>query len=137
MKPAHEIIKESRIKNGMSQKALADKLGMSQQAIALLEHGKRKIDFDTFIKIMEILKEPLIDIFVNIGISETEIEDKLGTLVCTQVDESFRSILKSAGAIIDDNYHDKIELKYNNKMAFLTYDEYENLRVNIMNYIHF
>ena len=43
---AHEIIKQLRQERGLSQKELADKVGLTQQSIALLENGKRKLEFD-------------------------------------------------------------------------------------------
>ena len=46
---AYEIIKKLRQKKGLSQKDLADKVGLTQQAIALLENGKRKLEFDLFV----------------------------------------------------------------------------------------
>lgn len=49
---AHEIVKELRQNKGFSQKDLADKVGLTQQAIALLENGKRKLEFELFIKIL-------------------------------------------------------------------------------------
>ena len=49
---AHEIIKELRFKKGISQKDLAERIGTSQQAIALLENGKRKLEFDLFVEIL-------------------------------------------------------------------------------------
>jgi len=53
---AYEIIKELRLKKGFSQKELADKVGLTQQSIALLENGKRKLEFDLFIEIINKLE---------------------------------------------------------------------------------
>lgn len=53
---AYEIVKEMRQRKGVSQKELADKVGLTQQAIALLENGKRKLEFDLFIKILNELE---------------------------------------------------------------------------------
>lgn len=49
---AYEIIKQLRQKRGLSQKDLADKVGMTQQSIALLENGKRKLEFDLFVEML-------------------------------------------------------------------------------------
>lgn len=49
---AISIIKRLRQKNGISQKELAGKVGLTQQAIALIESGKRKLDFELFINIL-------------------------------------------------------------------------------------
>lgn len=51
-----EIIRESRINKRMSQKELAEKVGLTQQSIALLEHGKRNLSFDLFIDIIKALE---------------------------------------------------------------------------------
>lgn len=56
---SNEIIKELRLKHNMTQKELANKIGLTQQAIALIESGKRKIDFDLFLKIIDICGESL------------------------------------------------------------------------------
>lgn len=49
---AFEIVKPLRLEKGLSQKELADKVGLTQQSIALLENGKRKLEFDLFIEIL-------------------------------------------------------------------------------------
>ena len=49
---AYEIVKQLRLGKGLSQKELADKVGLTQQSIALLENGKRKLEFDLFIEIL-------------------------------------------------------------------------------------
>ena len=49
---AYEILKQLRLEKGLSQKELADKVGLTQQAIALLENGKRKLEFDLFVEIL-------------------------------------------------------------------------------------
>ncbi len=49
------ILRESRIKNGLSQKELGDLVGLPQQAINRLEQGQRKIDAELLIKMCEIL----------------------------------------------------------------------------------
>ena len=46
-----ELIKEARKKAGLSQKALADMLGISQQNIAQWESGKRNPKIDSLLKI--------------------------------------------------------------------------------------
>lgn len=49
----NEIIKNLRIQKKISQKSIAEKVGISQQAFALIEQGKRKLDFNFFIAILE------------------------------------------------------------------------------------
>lgn len=48
-------IKELRIEQGLTQKALGQKIGLSQQAVNLLEHGKRRIDLGLYDKLAEAL----------------------------------------------------------------------------------
>ena len=55
-KTVYEKIKEIRLNKKMSQKELGQKVGLSQQAIALLEKGKRKLDVETLENIISILQ---------------------------------------------------------------------------------
>ena len=137
MKPAHEIIKEVRIKNGISQKKLAEEIGMTQQAIALIENGKRKVEFDLFVKIMDYLQEPLCDIFINGGLQEKDLESNLGAKVCFNFEDSFNQILKSHGALISIDNGDNYVLKFKNKQKVLSDKEYFNLRDDIGGYVEF
>ena len=66
---AHDIIKQLRQKKGISQKELADRVGLTQQAIALLENGKRKLEFDLFI-----------DILNNLGTTSNELSEIIQTI---------------------------------------------------------
>ena len=52
-------ISKLRNKKGMSQKQLAENLGLTQQAVSLIEKGKRKIDLDVLKKIIDILDPDL------------------------------------------------------------------------------
>ena len=54
-KRVNEIIKELRLRAKVTQKELAEQVGLSQQAIALIENGKRKVDADLYFKIIDIL----------------------------------------------------------------------------------
>lgn len=51
----HEIIKKLRIAKNLTQRELAEKFGLTQQAIALIEAGKRKLEFDLFVEMMNYL----------------------------------------------------------------------------------
>ena len=44
-------LKEFRVENGLSQRELADKLGVSKQNISDWEHGKSETSFEMVIKI--------------------------------------------------------------------------------------
>lgn len=86
---AYEIIKQLRQKKGLSQKELADKVGLTQQAIALLENGKRKLEFDLFIEILDKLgttgdelSEIINTIFSRPGLKELQTLDDLEEFFC-------------------------------------------------------
>ena len=86
---AHEIVKQLRLENGLSQKELADKVGLTQQAIALLESGKRKLEFDLFVKILneigttpEKLSEIINIIFSRPSIKSLETLDDFENFFC-------------------------------------------------------
>ena len=58
-----ERLKEARKKKGYTQKALAEKLGLSQQNIAEWERGKRNPKMTTLQKISEALEIPVSDLY--------------------------------------------------------------------------
>lgn len=53
MKP-YENVKKIRNQLGLSQKKVAEQLGITQQGYNLIENGKRKLDVDTIIKLSNI-----------------------------------------------------------------------------------
>lgn len=55
--PINLIIKELRMSARMTQKELAQKVGLTQQAIALIENGRRRIDVDLFIDILHVFDD--------------------------------------------------------------------------------
>lgn len=50
-----ERLKDLRLKRRITQKELGQKIGVSQQAINLIEHDKRKISIDLYSKLCEVL----------------------------------------------------------------------------------
>lgn len=52
-------IKEARLQNGISQKELAAAIGVAQNTLSQYENGKREADYDTILKISEILNCPI------------------------------------------------------------------------------
>jgi transcriptional regulator with XRE-family HTH domain len=56
----HELIKNWRIKSGMTQAQLAEKLFMTPQAVSLIENGKRTIQYSLFEKIAAIFEKEII-----------------------------------------------------------------------------
>lgn len=60
--PTGEKIKKIRLKNGITQKKLADLLNTSQQNIAQYESGKRKPKIETLHKIAHALNVPVTEL---------------------------------------------------------------------------
>jgi transcriptional regulator with XRE-family HTH domain len=64
-----ETIKKARIKSGMTQLELSQKLGLSSsQFVSLFESGKSKVPLDTLNKCCEILgikKEPVVRFLIK------------------------------------------------------------------------
>lgn len=52
--PINLIIKELRKTAHITQRELAEKVGLTQQAVALIENGQRRVDVDLFIKILNV-----------------------------------------------------------------------------------
>ena len=105
--PINLIIKELRKKNYVSQQELARRIGTSQQAIALIESGQRKVTFETFLEILDALNESLYEVANAYGFEDAD-EKKVSMAYSSLVDDSFEDILKAHGATIffdnDDNY---------------------------------
>lgn len=57
-----ELLKEYRIQKGISQRELGERVGLSQQAIALIEQGKRKLDINLFLTLLSELGSSYEDI---------------------------------------------------------------------------
>ncbi len=117
---AHEIVKQLRLENGLSQKELADKVGLTQQAIALLESGKRKLEFDLFVKILneigttpEKLSEIINIIFSRPSIKSLETLDDF---------ENFFCYLESLGYTLS-----VLDVEEMEKYKFLPYNENDYL----------
>lgn len=53
--PIYEALRLLRKRSGLSQKQVGEAVGLSQQAIALIENGKRKLDTETFKNIVNAL----------------------------------------------------------------------------------
>lgn len=51
------ILRERRIRKGLSQRELASKIGITQTFLSLVEHGKRVPSYDVLQRIAEVLDE--------------------------------------------------------------------------------
>jgi DNA-binding XRE family transcriptional regulator len=61
------LIRDLRNKAGLSQKSLADKLGVRQNTVSLLETGRQKPNLDTAIKLGQIFETPHRNFFEENG----------------------------------------------------------------------
>lgn len=67
---ALENIKKLREEKGMTQKSLADEIGISESFYCQLEGGKRRLTIDYAIKIANALSKSLDEIFLNIDLAK-------------------------------------------------------------------
>lgn len=74
------VIKEWRKTRGMSQAALADKVGMHQTAIAKIENNERRVDFATVVQISQVLEIPWSELFVEKISDVMEVRDATSTV---------------------------------------------------------
>lgn len=134
--PINLIIKDLRKKNDVSQQELARRIGTTQQSIALIESGHRKVTFETFLKILDALHESLMEVSSAYGF-EKEDEQKVSIEYSRLTDDSFRDILKGHGATIffddDDNY----SIKFRGNTVSLTDEEYFRFENAIGLYIEY
>ncbi len=68
-----ESIRNLRIKMGLTQKELAEKVGITQQSINLIEHEKRKIDIGLYMKISGVL-DPNCENLVHLPFNKKDIQ---------------------------------------------------------------
>ena len=52
-------LRKKRIAAGLSQKTLADEIGIGRSTLSLLEMGKRKPSYDIMQKIAKVFNEPV------------------------------------------------------------------------------
>lgn len=48
------VLEQERIKRGMSREQIAKKIGITSEAIRLLEIGKRKPSYDVLVKLLDL-----------------------------------------------------------------------------------
>lgn len=70
-----EFVRSIRLKNGLSQKEFADKIGASQTAVSYWESGKRQIGIDQIWKIAEVfgLNLRMLDLTAGLDADEQEL----------------------------------------------------------------
>ena len=89
---AYKLLKKIRTEKGLSQNDLAKKVGLSQQAVALIESGRRKLELNMFISMLN-----------SMNLTSTEMNAIMDALVSNE------SIEETMQKIADDS---KIELEY-------------------------
>ena len=140
-KQAHEIIKELRLKHNLSQKEMAKMLNMTQQAIALLESGQRKVSYDLVVKIFDILNESLSDFFYQnyyVTTSERNGGEMFYNYVTIPEDKAISLLMDLSGYSIKRTDNDYILTdRYFGKEKKLSTKDYENIKIRIKNYILF
>ena len=61
-RPTAALIRDLRTTAGLSQRALADKLGVRQNAVSLVETGRQKPNIDMAVKLGQVFKIPYQDL---------------------------------------------------------------------------
>lgn len=72
---ALQIIKKIREEKKMTQKAIADAMGISESFYCQLEGGKRRLTMDHAMKIANILSKSLDEIFLPTNLANCQYDD--------------------------------------------------------------
>lgn len=75
------ILRERRIRRGLSQSELASKTGITQTFLSLVEHGKRIPSFDVLQRIAEVLGEDAAHLEQEAGSADLDVVVKLNRLL--------------------------------------------------------
>ena len=128
-------LKNLRLKRNISQKKLAEQVGLTQQAIALIENGKRKVDFDLFLNIVDKLDYPIDEVINDVW--HTISEDNFDTL-CKHMNNveinSFMYLLKNCNSSLFKTSNDTYELTFQKEKVCLSKNELYNLMDDIFYY---
>lgn len=111
-------IRQLRIEKGISQKALGEKCGLTQQAINRIEQGQRNIDIDLLLKLTNALDVKIFDI---LDMSEYLDEKRL------EKEDSLLHYLYKLGIEIESIDGYSYNVRYQNKKYIITEDDYNNL----------
>lgn len=122
MKP-YENVKKIRNQLGLSQKKVAEQLGITQQGYNLIENGKRKLDVDTIIKLSNIFNINPISIINGEEYDENNI--------FTAADELTNKLKRISHPLIikeDSNYIEHYYIGF--KDGYLEIDEKQVVELN-------
>jgi len=105
MKSATELlgarIRELRKAHGLTQDYLAEILGVEQQYVSLMEHGKRYPSLDRLIRIAEVLKVPLPTLFEFVHLAdETDRARTIGEMLEELNEDSQQQAFKIIQSVI-------------------------------------
>lgn len=123
----YKKIKELRMTKKMSQKELGEKIGLSQQAIALTEKGQRKLDIETIRKIAIALDVSVINLVGYENYSDMIEERK---------QDAFLEYLSSIGYEFEYDDYSYIIRRGEEEYEVRDY-EYEKIQDNINNFSKF
>lgn len=71
----YEKIRQIRIEKKLSQQYVAERCGLTQQAINRIEHGKQSISIELFLKLADILNFNISEV-LKLPVSEREMPEK-------------------------------------------------------------
>lgn len=97
-----------RKRAGLTQKELAEKLGLSHNSISSWENGKNSIDIETLFEVCEILGVTINDMYGGMAIKDATITVKERELL-----DSYRSLTQTGKNFVTDNI--KLVLTYEAK----------------------
>ena len=121
-------IRQHRIEKGISQKALGEKCGLTQEAINRIEQGQRNIDIDLLLKITNALDVKIFEILdMNEYIDKKRLEKE----------DSLLQYLYKLGIKIDSIDGYSFIVRYQNKKYIITDDDYNKLMHSIGTFTKF
>lgn len=124
----YKKIRQLRIEKGISQKALGEKCGLTQQAINRIEQGQRNIDIDLLLKITNALDVKIFEILdMNEYIDKKRLEKE----------DSLLQYLYKLGIKIDSIDDYSFIVRYQNKKYIITDDDYNKLMHSIGTFTKF
>ena len=64
-KKFHELLKQTRLSKGLSQKEVSEKLGVAKSTYSMYESGTREPNIQTILKLAELLSIPVSDLLID------------------------------------------------------------------------
>lgn len=114
MKPFNVLIRERRLRLGMSQAELAKTIGTTKSAICRYENGSRTPTSDIFVKLAACLQlddNEIISIGKSVGISPVQISNSISELL-VPVTNHLMNLSKQSGKNFDPRF-DTVTMLFN------------------------